>query len=527
VSAAASIDHVRFTALALAREIQVQILSSTGELVYDSRRQPGNRFEWTVKGQDGSGLLDGDYGALVTVTDLYGRSSHSWATIRMKGGGVRFQHAGNGEAAAAASDELDTLMIMKSDESFPFTLLSHDGKEGWIESASGGLSFYAGSLSPNRDAVPQLRLTPEGNLGIGVREPQAKLDVAGVIRASEGIQFSDGTILKMQGGFPVLVSDRSVTGEVGLAGKTGSTNTAGKTTRFLSTSGSGTPVFATSGTAGAIAKFTTDTDLGDSIITESSGRIGIGTATPDKSLQIVGTQQNPQPALHIGGSGDETKDVFSGMGPNVDSGPGFNFGYSGSSFGRSSGFFNVRPDPSAVAPNPSLRFMTANTQRMIITNLGRVGIATTNPTEVLEVAGSVKVSGTGNGIVFPDGSALTSSLAARIRSITYLAGCDTCGVLADADDQRTIFVNLTGPMTINSVICFSDAGTPLINIQRDSGTQANILSGDLTCSTAGATSTGIVGAQSVLNLNDKLDFVMVSAGGVAKRVTVAVKATVN
>jgi hypothetical protein len=36
----------------------------------------------------------------------------------------------------------------------------------------------------------------------------------------------------------------------------------------------------------------------------------------------------------------------------------------------------------------------------------------------------------------------------------------------------------------------------------------------------------IVGGETTLNLNDKLDFVMASAGG-ARRVTVAIKATVN
>jgi len=48
----------------------------------------------------------------------------------------------------------------------------------------------------------------------------------------------------------------------------------------------------------------------------------------------------------------------------------------------------------------------------------------------------------------------------------------------------------------------------------------------LTCSPSGATTTSVVLSESVLNLNDKLDFVMVSAAG-AKRITVAIKATVN
>jgi hypothetical protein len=78
--------------------------------------------------------------------------------------------------------------------------------------------------------------------------------------------------------------------------------------------------------------------------------------------------------LHV--YGPATGDVFGGFGvdPSTASGA-FNFGYGGSSFGRASGFFNVRPDSSAVPPNPSLRFLTGNALQMIITNTGSVGIA--------------------------------------------------------------------------------------------------------------------------------------------------------
>src|SRR5262249_34506032 len=118
---------------------------------------------------------------------------------------------------------------------------------------------------------------------------------------------------------------------------------------------------------------------------------------------------------------------------------------------------------------------------------------------------------------------------AQTRGITYLAGCDSCVVLADVDSQKAIYFNVIGPMTINSVTCFSDAGSPVINIQRDTGvgSPANVLISNLSCSPAGVTATNIVGAQAILGLNDKLDFAMITAGGVAKRATVVIKTTVN
>ena len=126
------------------------------------------------------------------------------------------------------------------------------------------------------------------------------------------------------------------------------------------------------------------------------------------------------------------------------------------------------------------------------------------------------------------GAATTAQLpaASLVRAITYLAGCDSCSLLTTADSQNTIFVNLIGGMTINSVTCFSDAGAPTINIQDNhSGMLTNVLSANVTCSTAGTTSSSF--STSALSLNDSLNFVMAAVDGVAKRVTLIIKATVN
>ena len=114
----------------------------------------------------------------------------------------------------------------------------------------------------------------------------------------------------------------------------------------------------------------------------------------------------------------------------------------------------------------------------------------------------------------------------RTRGIVYLGGYETCSVLQDTDDQPMIYLNVVGTMTLNSVTCYSDAGSPVINIHRG-GAAGNALSSDLTCSASGATSTNFSGTENTLNLNDTLDFVMVTAGGTAKRVTVIIKSTVN
>ena len=115
---------------------------------------------------------------------------------------------------------------------------------------------------------------------------------------------------------------------------------------------------------------------GNALTIFHNGNIGLGTLTPGAKLHLFGSA---------------TSDVFGSAGPDPVSGPAFNFGYGGASFGRGAGFLNVRPDASASAPNPSLRFLTANVERMIITNTGNVGIGTTNPAAAFHVnAGEVR-----------------------------------------------------------------------------------------------------------------------------------------
>lgn len=114
---------------------------------------------------------------------------------------------------------------------------------------------------------------------------------------------------------------------------------------------------------------------------------------------------------------------------------------------------------------------------------------------------------------------------ASLKTLTFVIGADTGAVLADTDDQATVFWNRSGAKTITEIACESDAGTPSINVARDDGSAANVLSSNLSCSTSGATSTTFTGGETALATGDKLDFVMATAGGAAKRVSIAVTYT--
>jgi hypothetical protein len=137
--------------------------------------------------------------------------------------------------------------------------------------------------------------------------------------------------------------------------------------------------------------------LGDSIVAESNGNVGIGTAAPTGRLHVVdsvGSAQTADNAFRV----ETTAGTV---------GPSFRF----KSFEGADYLMTATGSANAGGAGAFRIFdLTGNATRLYIaSNTGNVGFGTTAPTQKLDVAGNVKVTGAGNGVIFPDGTKQTSA----------------------------------------------------------------------------------------------------------------------
>jgi hypothetical protein len=182
----------------------------------------------------------------------------------------------------------------------------------------------------------------------------------------------------------------------------------------------------------------------------TTGNVGIGTATPAQKLDVKG---NINTSGNVTATGSVTAASFAGGGAGLTSVNAANLTCSG------------------CVSASELDFTAATQTGLSAEATARAGADTTLQS-TLNSEASTRSS---------------RDQALSVRGINYLAGCDSCIPLVDGDDQAKFYVNVVGSMTITSVTCFSDAGSPVINLQRDDGSPANVLASDLTCSPAGVT----------------------------------------
>ncbi|HEY7915262.1 MAG TPA: hypothetical protein VIG62_25365 [Blastocatellia bacterium] len=347
---------VRFAALGQIGKMRLEVFNSAGDSLFNSEFLPGNIRDWTLEDKLGQPLPDGSYLCVVTLRDLSGRLSLKQGTVLVQGGRASLQLGDSGHATQLEQEKV--LSPVSDGKDSAATITAHDGTDGQVISTQGALTFRLGDFFSGKDSE-QMRLTPEGNLGIGLLKPQVRLDVEGLIRSTRGIVFPDGSV-QYSAATNTFSYQSSRPGQAKIGGGQGVdldepvTNISG------------------SGTTGKLPKWQDGPAgvLTDSAIVEVSCPnitcIGVGTTpAPDTPYKFDVRGHNRF-------SGSNVSFYMSGVGGNewvfqtVDSDKRFRI-------------FDNSPGSAG--------------ERLTIASGGNVGIGTVTPQEKLDVVGNLQVSG--------------------------------------------------------------------------------------------------------------------------------------
>jgi hypothetical protein len=200
--------NVRMMAHGEALQVRLEVYSAAGELVADSGFRQGSIVDW--KQSDAvQPLVDGSYLVVVTVKDFKGNLNQRMATLSLQAGQLSLQNQKRTEVTAAQTQAVenrrstgktrivegdDAISILRDGKERAAVVTAHDGTDGQVSSTSGALTLRTGNVFSNTEQE-QMRITPEGRVGIGTKTPEATLDVAGTIKARGGIQFEDGSVM--------------------------------------------------------------------------------------------------------------------------------------------------------------------------------------------------------------------------------------------------------------------------------------------------------------------------------------------
>ncbi len=275
VTVAANAQGIRFTAPNRVVQLRLEIYSELGQKLFDTEQRGGNVLDWHVQNGSGERVADGAYLCVVTVKTLSGRLKQKLGLVTVSAKATAMRATTPADLSSQQTEAVgpvdgdNALTVMPAGESLPATALLHTGDEGQLSRTAGALSFRLGDFFSGKHKE-QMRLTEEGNLGIGTDKPQAKLDVTGTIRTSEGIEFANADGTKV----------------------TRLTTTATGGLQQMLADGTVVPNATGTGTQNFISKWIDNAGtLGDSNIFESAaGRVGLGTTNPGAKFHVVGTQ---------------------------------------------------------------------------------------------------------------------------------------------------------------------------------------------------------------------------------------------
>lgn len=187
-----------------------------------------------------------------------------------------------------------------------------------------------------------------------------------------------------------------------------------------------------------VPKYIDAATLGNSTMVDVGGRIGIGTSSPESLLDVVGNSGqmvkigNVPWAFRFGSLQSGTQ--FIGIAVKKTAANN-NYVASSADIGTVNHLameFNYdgswRLKQQAHQPDGAILNLVTN---LSLTNAGNFGIGVDKPVQKMELAGNLKINGTGNGIMFPDGTVLKSgAVVAAAPAVTAGAGLASGGTSA-------------------------------------------------------------------------------------------------
>lgn len=243
-------------------------------------------------------------------------------------------------------------------------------------------------LVGNDGGTEAMTILNDGRIGIGTNAPKSKVEVLSTLNALADLAVEENYHFKLRN--PNNTDGEGIGISFGMSG-TGSQQTAAIVSSRTGGNGQGDLRFYTkqstsSGVAPALG-----------LIIDQSGKVGIGTPTPNASLEVKGPNAGtvggfPAGALQV------TQTSATQFTPAVITGHN---SYSGNTQLWYLGSMSSSNDDICFMnrQNGHLSFYTNNTERLVITNVGDVGIGTTVPPERFSVVGNIATGDTTTGDV--------------------------------------------------------------------------------------------------------------------------------